>query len=64
MFLTGTRSDIQETDDENPELLIFNMVTLVEATHNFSYSNKIGEGGFGPVYKVVLISQPGYKLNK
>lgn len=26
------------------------------ATRNFSASNKIGEGGFGPVYKVIVES--------
>uniref|UniRef100_A0A5B6YZ94 Receptor-like serine/threonine-protein kinase n=1 Tax=Davidia involucrata TaxID=16924 RepID=A0A5B6YZ94_DAVIN len=47
----GTHPEIQAGDEENLELPIFNMVTIAEATHNFSYSNKIGEGGFGPVYK-------------
>ena len=30
------------------------MSTIVKATDNFSISNKLGEGGFGPVYKVIL----------
>ena len=32
--------------------LIFKMETLVTATENFHNDNKLGEGGFGPVYKV------------
>ncbi len=32
-------------------LPFFDIDTLVAATHNFS--NKLGEGGFGSVYKVV-----------
>eukprot|EP00252_Welwitschia_mirabilis_P020769 TRINITY_DN5157_c0_g1_i4.p2 TRINITY_DN5157_c0_g1~~TRINITY_DN5157_c0_g1_i4.p2 ORF type:complete len:147 (+),score=29.42 TRINITY_DN5157_c0_g1_i4:123-563(+) len=32
----------------------FKMETLVAATKNFHPSNKLGEGGFGPVYKGVL----------
>ncbi|RDY13498.1 G-type lectin S-receptor-like serine/threonine-protein kinase, partial [Mucuna pruriens] len=30
---------------------IFDFITILEATDNFSFTNKIGEGGFGPVYK-------------
>lgn len=30
----------------------FDMRTLRTATDNFSASNKLGQGGFGPVYKV------------
>ena len=30
----------------------FDMISIAEATNQFSDSNKIGEGGFGPVYKV------------
>ncbi|XP_058189322.1 G-type lectin S-receptor-like serine/threonine-protein kinase SD1-1 [Rhododendron vialii] len=43
--------DIQESDEENVELPIFDMVTIAGATNNFSDTNKIGEGGFGFVYK-------------
>jgi hypothetical protein len=31
---------------------IFDVPTLQEATENFSEKNKLGEGGFGTVYKV------------
>ncbi|GLJ37779.1 hypothetical protein SUGI_0767880 [Cryptomeria japonica] len=31
--------------------VVFNLETLVEATRNFHEENKLGEGGFGPVYK-------------
>ncbi|KAH7835618.1 hypothetical protein Vadar_028008 [Vaccinium darrowii] len=43
--------DIQDRDEDDVELPIFDMVTIAEATNNFSYTNKIGEGGFGSVYK-------------
>ncbi|KAI7727193.1 hypothetical protein M8C21_015722, partial [Ambrosia artemisiifolia] len=33
------------------DLPLFNMSTLAAATNNFSNNNKLGEGGFGPVYK-------------
>ncbi|XP_027353100.1 G-type lectin S-receptor-like serine/threonine-protein kinase At1g11300 isoform X2 [Abrus precatorius] len=33
------------------ELLLFNLEKLVVATNNFHSSNKLGQGGFGPVYK-------------
>jgi len=35
------------------ELLIFNFEKIVTATNNFHHSNKLGQGGFGPVYKVL-----------
>lgn len=33
-------------------LTFFEMNTIRVATNNFNVSNKIGQGGFGPVYKV------------
>jgi len=37
------------------DMHIFDFQTILEATANFSSTNKIGEGGYGPVYKVILI---------
>ena len=34
------------------ELPIFDLITISNATNNFASSNKLGEGGFGSVYKV------------
>lgn len=34
------------------ELPLFDLGTIIAATDNFSIENKLGEGGFGPVYKV------------
>jgi len=35
------------------ELLLFDFAKLAIATNNFHSSNKLGQGGFGPVYKVL-----------
>lgn len=44
-----------------PEIVYFNLSTILSATDNFSLANKLGQGGFGLVYKVyttyVQISQ-------
>jgi hypothetical protein len=34
------------------ELLLYSFEKLATATNNFNLSNKLGQGGFGPVYKV------------
>ncbi|KAG7999037.1 hypothetical protein I3843_01G285900 [Carya illinoinensis] len=41
--------------DKSGEMQYFNLNTIQTATNNFSDSNKLGEGGFGPVYKGKLI---------
>ena len=39
-------------DDDSGEMHYFNLTTTLTATNNFSDVNKLGEGGFGPIYKV------------
>ena len=42
------------------ELPLFNFEMLVSATNDFHLSNKLGQGGFGPVYKVMVALQKFY----
>ncbi|CAL9006078.1 unnamed protein product [Prunus brigantina] len=51
----GVRKDYLGEDREDMELPLFDLPTLAKATNEFSSSNKLGEGGFGPVYKGTLI---------
>ncbi|GLT57836.1 hypothetical protein SLA2020_307810 [Shorea laevis] len=41
-------------ENEEIELPIFDLTTIVKATNNFSSNNMLGQGGFGPVYKGTL----------
>ncbi|PQP92362.1 hypothetical protein Pyn_26624 [Prunus yedoensis var. nudiflora] len=49
-FCSGERSN-----DELDQLSLFDFNTLAVATDNFSNRNKLGEGGFGCVYKGTLV---------
>jgi hypothetical protein len=59
-------SIIFPTDSTNPDniqsidSLLLDLSTLRSATENFAESNKLGEGGFGAVYKVQIISNSGF----
>ena len=46
----------KELDNEsrrNSDLPLVSLKTIAAATDNFSDANKLGEGGFGSVYKVL-----------
>ncbi|PRQ59821.1 putative transferase, protein kinase RLK-Pelle-RLCK-IV family [Rosa chinensis] len=47
--------DYCEEEREDMELPLFDFTTIADATDNFSSNNKLGQGGFGPVYKGTLI---------
>lgn len=38
--------------NEDMEIPLFHFTDIANATKNFSSDNKLGEGGFGPVYMV------------
>ncbi|XP_030517938.2 G-type lectin S-receptor-like serine/threonine-protein kinase At4g27290 [Rhodamnia argentea] len=45
----------KEGPEDDLELPLFDLITLAKSTNNFSTENKLGEGGFGPVYKGTLV---------
>ncbi|CAN6694483.1 unnamed protein product [Malus baccata var. baccata] len=54
-------TEIRERNEDNEgaprgdmELPLFDLMTVARATDNFSSNKKLGEGGFGPVYKGTL----------
>jgi Mg2+/citrate symporter len=51
-----------ESGKEDTELSSYSMSIIAKSTNNFSVNNKLGEGGFGPVYKVILSIYVGVTL--
>jgi hypothetical protein len=45
-------NDNSEERKEDMEIPMYDLNTIAHATNNFSSMNKLGEGGFGPVFKV------------
>lgn len=54
--MTSERSindnEIPDNGKRGHDLTVFSYASVMAATNNFSLANKLGEGGFGPVYKV------------
>lgn len=42
----------ESTETSYPDIPVYDLSTIISATGNFSEVNKLGEGGFGSVYKV------------
>ena len=45
-------SSAEDLNGNASNLQVFSYTTIKAATNNFSSENKLGEGGYGPVYKV------------
>lgn len=53
MLFVGSSKEKKEDDSKtHHDLPFYDIKSLVAATENFSVANKLGEGGFGSVYKV------------
>lgn len=42
----------EESENEDLQLPFFDLAVIAKATDGFSINNKLGEGGFGAVYRV------------
>lgn len=51
---------VEGPPETGTELALFNFSCVAVATNNFSDENKLGEGGFGHVYKVISLQQKRY----
>ncbi|XP_058779671.1 G-type lectin S-receptor-like serine/threonine-protein kinase CES101 isoform X2 [Vicia villosa] len=43
-----------EDDFKGHDIKVFSYASILEATMDFSHENKLGQGGYGPVYKGIL----------
>jgi hypothetical protein len=50
--ILGDANEINNDGKKGHDLKVFSFASIVAATDNFSMENKLGQGGFGPVYKV------------
>lgn len=55
-IITSRRDYSGESKTDELDLPLFDYNTLAQATNNFSDDNKLGQGGFGCVYKVTSYS--------
>ena len=53
-------SEFEEEDEKGIDVPFFYLESILIATNNFSNENKLGEGGYGPVYKVISATFIGH----
>lgn len=64
MVISSKKEYSAESQPDELELPLFDFDTLAMATNNFSDENKLGQGGFGCVYKVNFLFQILPCINK
>jgi hypothetical protein len=45
--------EFREEDKKGIDVPVFDLESILAATNSFSDAKKLGEGGYGPVYKVI-----------
>ena len=53
MDSTNDTLELGSDGNKGHNLKVYGAATIMAATNSFSADNKLGQGGFGPVYKVV-----------
>lgn len=46
---------LTEEDKKDIDVPFFTLDSILSATNNFSEENKLGQGGYGPVYRVCTL---------
>ncbi|TXG47217.1 hypothetical protein EZV62_026511 [Acer yangbiense] len=52
-YRVSSNANSSASESGNIEITFFELNTVIAATENFSSANKLGRGGFGPVFKVI-----------
>ena len=50
----------QEEAEKGIDVPFYDLESIRVATNNFSDENKLGQGGYGPVYKVISATFSGH----
>ena len=52
--------EFQEEDEKGLDVPLYDLESIRIATNNFSDENKLGQGSYGPVYKVISATFSGH----
>jgi len=55
--------EFKEEDEKGIDVPFFDLESILIATNSFSDANKLGEGGYGPVYKVISAALIGVSVH-